>query len=112
MRTRGFAGDYINNNEGNSSSYGRQMRAQSRQNDSENNSTGVAFFGGASSSGGGGFTGPHYSAAGHSPSHIVQNMQAFFGEGGDVVPGHMYRELEEDSCGAALGSGNGGSTNM
>jgi len=35
---------------------------------SDNNSNGAAYFGGASSSGGGGVTGPHYSAAGLSPT--------------------------------------------
>ena len=39
---------------------------------SEKNSTGIAYFGAASSSGGGGVTGPHYSAAGLSPTHHMQ----------------------------------------
>ena len=40
---------------------------------SDCNSTGVAFFGAASSSGGGGVTGPHYSAAGLSPTMHMQH---------------------------------------
>ena len=76
---------------------------------SDNNSTGVAFFGGASSSGGGGVTGPHYSAAGHSPPGIL-GLQALFGQEGEAFK-DMYGELEGDSSGAAKHGSGGGTYN-
>ena len=71
---------------------------------SDCNSTGVAFFGAASSSGGGGVTGPHYSAAGLSPTmHMPHpDVSDYF----DPQPQHSmqhpsaYADFGEDAVGA------------